>query len=448
MTRSRAKGLTIFKPFKEKKGTVIALSDDSDSPIKRLADQASENRSTKVDFTYLNTLADAATQMITPSIPPSITERLQTAEAKKHGTSSLNNHMKACLKNPHAKETKQSILAFQSAKFENSDGALTSWVFNQEVVRKMLAKMIIMDELPFRFVEGRGFKQFVETACPRFKISSRWTVNRDIFSIYFEEKTNLKKLFKSSMQQISLTTDTWTFVQRINYMCVTAHFIDGEWKLNKKAISFVPIHSYKGESISKAIESCLLEWGVKNIFTITVDNASSNDIAVGFMKKKVVNWGGSSTRAEFNSKKIRDCIRWVRGSPSRLKKFRELAELLEVEEKSSLCLDVPTRWNSTYMMLQTAIGYRKVFETYESSDIALHLDLGDSMPSYLDWLQISDFSCIIADMLQYTSKVEEEMGVKMKEKFSKYWGDPDKMNFVIFFGNILDPRDKVEYMQV
>ncbi|XP_024965962.1 zinc finger BED domain-containing protein RICESLEEPER 2-like [Cynara cardunculus var. scolymus] len=241
--------------------------------------------------------------------------------------------------------------------------------------------------------------------------------------------------------------------------------------------------------------------GRKNIFTITVDNASSNDIVVGFMKKKVVKWGGSSTRAEnihmrciahilnlvvqdglkfadTSVKKIRDCIRWVRGSPSRLKKFRELAELLKVEEKSSLWLDVPTRWNSTYMILRTAIAYRQVFEMHENSDTMLTLDLGDSVPSYLDWLsvdnlviflktfyemtiriygspyvisnsfltKISNLSCIIVDMLQSKSKVEEEMGGKMKEKFSKYLGDPDKINFIIFFGNILDPETRLKYV--
>lgn len=39
------------------------------------------------------------------------------------------------------------------------------------------------------------------------------------------------------------------------------------------------------------------------------------------------------------------------------------------------------------------------------------------------------------------------MGENMKKKFNKYWGDPEKMNLVIFFANILDPRDKVLYMQ-
>ena len=65
-------------------------------------------------------------------------------------------------------------------------------------------------------------------------------------------------------------------------MCIIAHYIDSDWKLNKKIISFVPITSHRGEYIAKGLENCLLDWGLKNIFTVTVDNASSNDTAIGF----------------------------------------------------------------------------------------------------------------------------------------------------------------------
>ncbi|CAH9082436.1 unnamed protein product [Cuscuta europaea] len=34
----------------------------------------------------------------------------------------------------------------------------------------------------------------------------------------------------------------------------------------------------------------------------------------------------------------------------------------------------------------------------------------------------------------------------MKSKLDKYWGDPEKMNYLIFYANVLDPRDKFEYM--
>ena len=93
--------------------------------------------------------------------------------------------------------------------------------------------MLIVDELPFKFVEGDGFKNFMVSYGPKFKIPSRWTFSRDCYSIYLDEKVKLKSLLQTQSHRISITTDSWTSIQRINYMCVTAHFIDTEWKLQK-----------------------------------------------------------------------------------------------------------------------------------------------------------------------------------------------------------------------
>ncbi|XP_019155962.1 PREDICTED: zinc finger BED domain-containing protein RICESLEEPER 2-like [Ipomoea nil] len=176
-------------------------------------------------------------------------------------------------------------------------------------------------------------------------------------------------------------------------------------------------------------------------------------------------------------KKVRDVVRWVRSSPARLKKFREIAVLNGVEAKCALQLDVPTRWNSTYMMLNTALQYQRAFEAYEN-DASLNADLPDSIPNFMDWLsvqslvhflkgfyemtvrisgslyvtsntffsEISDLGCMLDDMVNSVSTSEKDMGSHMKQKFEKYWGDPEKMNFLIFYANILDPRDKIEYM--
>ena len=42
-------------------------------------------------------------------------------------------------------------------------------------------------------------------------------------------------------------------------------------------------------------------------------------------------------------KRVRVVVRYVRNSPARLHKFKEFADLLGVESKCSLSLDVPTR---------------------------------------------------------------------------------------------------------
>lgn len=432
--------------------------------------------------------------------------KLYGGQSKKHGTSSLRHHMLNCLKNPHSKDVRQSLLTFQPVVSPSPEtgvnvGVLTTWVFNQDAIRRALAEMILIDELPFRFVEGQGFRKFILVACPRFKIPSRWTISRDIYQIFSDERVNLKKLFRTSCQRVSITTDTWTSVQRINYMCITAHFIDDQWKLHKKIISFVPVTSHRGEYIAKALETCLLEWGLKNIFTVTVDNAYSNDTAMGFFKKKLLSWGVSSVKCNYvhmrciahvlnlivqdglkdvdsSVKKVRDAVRYVRNSPARLKKFRDLADLIGVEAKSSLTLDVPTRWNSTYLMLKNAVTYQKVFEAYEENDSSFSHDLGESVPDFMDWhsvehmvkllkcfyemtlrisgslyvtannffSEISDLSCMLSEMVEAESASVNLMGFNMKTKFEKYWGDPDKMNAIIFYANILDPRDKIAYM--
>lgn len=58
---------------------------------------------------------------------------------------------------------------------------------------------------------------------------------------------------------------------------------------------------------------------------------------------------------------IRTAVRFVRSSPSRFTKFRELSQKLEIEDKSMLVLDVPTRWNSTYLTFEEAFKNKRVF---------------------------------------------------------------------------------------
>jgi len=59
----------------------------------------------------------------------------------------------------------------------------------------------------------------------------------------------------------------------------------------------------------------------------------------------------------------------VRSSPSRLLVFKKCAEKLHVKCKKSLWLDVATRWNSTYLMLEVAEKFEKVFVRLGQSEL-------------------------------------------------------------------------------
>ena len=164
------------------------------------------------------------------------------------------------------------------------------WVFNFEECKKALVEMIILDELFFRFVKGFGFRKFMSITQPRFNpIPCRTTISKTCFRMFLGEKQKLKEALRK--QQVCLPTDTWTSIQNLNYMCLTAHFIDSDWKIHQRIFSFCLVENHKGETLGKAVEICLLDWGIDKILTITIDNVASNSGLISFIQKKKLSIG-------------------------------------------------------------------------------------------------------------------------------------------------------------
>lgn len=441
------------------------------------------------------------------------------ANVKSHGTSSLNKHFNTCKRNPHvfAKDPKQGTL--QAVRGE----VPSTWRFDQDSFRDAFAEMVIEDELPFAFGEKSGFKKFMSRVCPRFQVPSRRTTTRDTVRHYFKEKAKLKKFFKDSCQRVSLTTDCWTSQQQDGYMTVTASFIDGDWNLHKKVISFFKVKGHKGEDIGKNLVKCLNEWGLDKVMAVTVDNASANDSGVTFLRSKLQGTNIAMGKymhmrcaahiinlivkdglkeVDVSIKRVRAAIRYIKDGTSRLVKFKEIAEEEKVESKAFLKLDVPTRWNYTYLMLQSAITYEKVFMKLAEDDINYVLDLseerdGPGHPDEDDWNnakkmaeflehfhdltvrvssslhvtcntffhEIGEVHLLIQTWMNSEDILQVEMGKRMKEKFDKYWGlwhtnnkengnkesgrgkkkekDKENINLLIFVAAFLDPRYKL-----
>ena len=58
--------------------------------------------------------------------------------------------------------------------------------------------------------------------------------------------------------------------------------------------------------------------------------------------------------------KIRESIKYVKASEGRMKSFYEcVSQVGGINTKIGLRLDVSTRWNSTYIMIESAIRYRR-----------------------------------------------------------------------------------------
>ena len=175
-------------------------------------------------------------------------------------------------------------------------------------------------------------------------------------------------------------------------------------------------------------------------------------------------------------------------SPSRQLVFNQCAERLKIESEKSVCLDVVTRWNSAYMMLDAAAKFDVVFMRLEETDPRYlsyfeidskgkQKNLGP--PVLEDWekarffvkflkifymvtLKFSSFLYLtsnsffhefismhtsISQLFKSENVNVSKMAKIMMTKHKKYCGDQDTQNFLLYVAIVLDPRFQLKYVR-
>ncbi|KAG5533342.1 hypothetical protein RHGRI_027517 [Rhododendron griersonianum] len=136
--------------------------------------------------------------------------------------------------------------------------------------------------------------------------------------------------------------------------------------------------------------------------------------------------------------KIRDSVAYWTASQKREEKFEETVRQLNVTSTKKLGLDCVTRWNSTFLMLQTALLYKDVFIRLSKRDAQYN-----SLPSEREW----GFARDVCQKLKFFFKVIREMAKRMVEKFDKVSAvlDPRyKINVLEFYFKLLFPTSYTE----
>ncbi|KAH9750902.1 BED-type domain-containing protein [Citrus sinensis] len=234
---------------------------------------------------------------------------------------------------------------------------------------------------------------FCNVAALRYLLPSRRIISRDTLEMYLEEKAKLKSLLAGNKQRVSLTTDIWTSITTTSYMVITAHFIDRDWNLHRKIISFNTINDHSSKTIGNQLEKCLIDWGIERVFTATVDNASPNEGALRYLIDRVKTWRDDGLvlngdylhvrccahilnlivteglkGIEWSIVSVRNAVKYVRSSTARMQAFQIRVQQENINCRGSVILDCLTRWNSTYSMLNTALKFKSAFDRMALED--------------------------------------------------------------------------------
>uniref|UniRef100_A0A803LIG0 hAT-like transposase RNase-H fold domain-containing protein n=1 Tax=Chenopodium quinoa TaxID=63459 RepID=A0A803LIG0_CHEQI len=116
-------------------------------------------------------------------------------------------------------------------------------------------------------------------------------------------------------------------------------------------------------------------------------------------------------------------------SKPKRKRMKDRSEVWEhfIKEETHTGMEARCKWNSTFLMLDAALVFEYAFERYSEEDphyvIELNEREGKGCPTSEDWETVR------------------------RRNMNKYWGDPEKMNMLIFIVVVLDPRYKLDYVE-
>ncbi|MBA0787100.1 hypothetical protein Gotri_026502 [Gossypium trilobum] len=151
-------------------------------------------------------------------------------------TSHLRRHLNNCLKKVNKDITQYTMTTQQSLR---GGPSIKNYKFDADECRRAVSTFLMCGKHSFRTVEEPRFRYMMRIASSNCKNISRYTAARDVLMYYAKERDHVKEELVKAPGLICLTSDNWNSEHTNDeYICITAHWVDKDWKLQKVIIRF------------------------------------------------------------------------------------------------------------------------------------------------------------------------------------------------------------------
>lgn len=184
-----------------------------------------------------------------------------------------------------------------------------------------------------------------------------------IHTLYDDEKARRMNTLQQATH-IALTGDHWTSVSNDNYLGITAHFVDKEWKLHSFALTVSKTEERQyAEACADHFLDVAREWKIEDkLSTLGTDSARNMVAAARLLPfehlpctahilQRTVTVSIHGSGFESVLAKCRKIVGHFKHSPSNAHELME-QQVACGQKQESLVQDVTTRWNSTLEMVK------------------------------------------------------------------------------------------------
>ena len=139
---------------------------------------------------------------------------------------------------------------------------------------------ICMEMRPFAAVDGDGFKRMIDKISQgSYTAKSQNTYHSMAVKAYDKARRGLKELM-SGIKDVCITTDMWTSNKQESYISITAHWLDGDLKLQQAVLTTAEMSErHTGVNLKDRIVKCLREYGIEKDVVATVADNGSNVVS-------------------------------------------------------------------------------------------------------------------------------------------------------------------------